>query len=68
MTWGGDPPSLAEELSQLRKISGLVNFSKITDKVLAEYLAEDMGLTRDSTQYGNEKRVFCSTLYHQNGA
>ena len=45
----------AENLSQLRKISGLVNFSKVTDKILAEYLAEDMVRTRDSSQYGNEK-------------
>ena len=45
----------AENLSQLRKISGLVKFSKVTDKMLAEYLAEDMVRTRDSSQYGNEK-------------
>ena len=45
----------AEKLSQLRKISGLVNFSKITDKILAEYLASDMALAGDSAQYGNEK-------------
>ena len=45
----------AEKLTQLRKISGLVNFSKVTDKILAEYLAEDMAGTRDSSQYGNEK-------------
>ena len=47
----------AEELSQLRKISGLLNFSKITDKILAEYLAEDMAPTRDKSQYGNEKNL-----------
>ena len=45
----------AEKLTDLRKISGLINFSKITDKILAEYLAEDMVMTRDSSQYGNEK-------------
>ena len=36
-----------EELSQLRKISGLFNFSKITDKILGEYLAKDMTATKD---------------------
>ena len=47
----------AEELSHLRKISGLLNFPKITDKILAEYLAEDMAETRDKSQYGNEKNL-----------
>ena len=45
----------AEELSQLRKISGLLNFSKIADKIVAEFLIEDMAETRDKSQYGNEK-------------
>ena len=31
-----------EKLKDLRKISGLLNFSKITDKVVAELLASDM--------------------------
>ena len=45
----------AEELSQLRKISGLLNFSKIADKIVAEFMIEDMAETRDKSQYGNEK-------------
>ena len=45
----------AEKLTQLRKISGLVNFSKVTDKIIAEYLTEDMARSRDISQYGNEK-------------
>ena len=47
----------AEKLTQLRKISGLVNFSKVTDKIIAEYLAEDMASSRDMSQYGNEKGI-----------
>jgi hypothetical protein len=31
-----------EKLEQLRKISGLLNFAKIADKILAEYMVEDM--------------------------
>ena len=46
-----------EQLSQLRKISGLLNFSKVTDKILAEFLAEDMEMSRDKAQYGNEKKM-----------
>jgi hypothetical protein len=46
-----------EKLKDLRKISGLLNFSKITDKIIGEYLIEDMADTRDSAQYGNEKKI-----------
>ena len=42
-----------EELSQLRKISGLLNFSKIMDKILAE----DMAMTRDRSQNGNKQNL-----------
>ena len=45
------------QLKDLRKISGLLNFSKITDKILAEYIASDMQLKRDKSQYGNQKKV-----------
>ena len=45
----------AEKMKDLRKISGLVNFSKITDKILAEYLTLDMASSHDSSQNGNEK-------------
>ena len=44
-------------LKDLRKISGLLNFSKITDKILAEYIADDMQYKRDKSQYGNQKKV-----------
>ena len=47
----------AEKLKDLRKISGLLNFSKVTDKIIGEYLIEDMSPTRDLVQYGNEKGV-----------
>ena len=46
-----------EKLSDLRKISGLMNFSKITDKILAQYIVDDMRLNRDKTQYGNQKNL-----------
>ena len=46
-----------ERLKDLRKISGLLNFSKITDKALAEYIADDMQYKRDKSQYGNQKKI-----------
>ena len=46
-----------ESLKDLRKISGLLNFSKITDKIIGEFLIEDMAPGRDIAQYGNEKGV-----------
>ena len=46
-----------EKLKDLRKISGLLNFSKITDKIIGELLIEDMSATRDPSQYGNEKKM-----------
>ena len=47
----------AEKLKDLRKISGLLNFSKVTDKIIGEYLIQDMSPTRDLAQYGNEKSI-----------
>ena len=46
-----------EKISDLRKISGLFNLSKITDKIIAEFFVEDMQLSRDKSQYGNQKKV-----------
>ena len=43
----------AEKLTDLRKISGLFNFSKIADKVIAELLTEDMAEKKDKSQFGN---------------
>ena len=47
----------AEKLKDLRKISGLLNFSKVTDKIIGGYLIEDMSPTRKLSQYGREKGV-----------
>ena len=44
-----------EEISQLRKISGLTNFAKIFDSFLAEFMTSDMLPNQDSAQYGNQK-------------
>ena len=46
-----------ERLTDLRKIAGLLNFSKITDKIIAEYISEDMKLMKDKSQYGNQKKL-----------
>ena len=46
-----------EILKDLKKISGLLNFSKITDKILAQYIADDMHHTRDKSQYGSQKNI-----------
>ena len=46
-----------EKLSDLRRISGLLNLSKITDKIIAEIIAQDMQYSRDRAQYGNVKKV-----------
>ena len=42
-------------IKHLRPISGLFNFAKIADKIVAGYITNDMSATRDKTQYGNEK-------------
>ena len=49
-----NPP---EKLCDLRRISGLLSLSKITDKIIAEIIAQDMQLSRDRAQYGNLKMV-----------
>ena len=46
-----------EKLKDLRKISGLLIFSKVTDKIVGEFLIQDMAPTRDPAQYGNEKNI-----------
>ena len=46
-----------EKLKDLRKISGLMNFSKVTDKIIAELISDDMTHSRDRAQYGNQKKV-----------
>ena len=49
-----------EKLKDLRKISGLMNFSKVTDKIIAELISDDMTHSRDRAQYGNQKKVSTS--------
>ena len=48
---------LPEKVKDLRKISGLLNLSKILDKVLSEFVLADMESSRDVSQYGNQKSV-----------
>ena len=44
-----------ENLKDIKKISGLLNFSKIRDKILAKNIADDIHHTRD--KYGNQKKI-----------
>ena len=46
-----------KNVSKLRKISGLINFSKVTEKMIGDLMLKDMKKGRDSSQYGNEKGV-----------
>jgi hypothetical protein len=48
------PPQTAKDL---RKISGTLNFSKILESIIAEYMVGDMRPSRDPSQYGNCKGV-----------
>ena len=43
--------------TELRKISGTLNFSKIYEKFIAEALVSDMAPTSDPSQYGNEQGI-----------
>ena len=45
------PPSI----SKLRPISGIFNFAKVADRILANLMLADMEKKRDPTQYGNTK-------------
>ena len=46
-----------EKLTDLRRISGLLSFAKITDKIVGDMIIDDMAATRDKSQFGNEKKV-----------
>ena len=46
-----------EKLEHLRKIAGLMNFSKVMDKILAEFMMQDMAPNTDKSQYGNAEGV-----------
>ena len=48
------PPKTVDKL---RKISGLLNFGKVTEKFIGDWMLVDMKETRDPSQYGNEKGV-----------
>ena len=58
-----------EKMEHLRKIAGLMNFSKVMDKILAEYLIKDMAPTCDKAQYGNTEGLsvqhYLVKLIHQ---
>ena len=41
--------------SQLRKIAGTKNFSKISEKIITEFMISDMKEKLDPSQYGNQK-------------
>jgi hypothetical protein len=43
--------------SEIRNISGLINFDKITEILLAEIMISEMKPTMDPSQYGNQKGV-----------
>ena len=45
------PPTI----SKLRPISGLYNFAKITDRILANFITSYMAPKSDKSQYGNQK-------------
>ena len=44
-----------ETLAQLRNISGLFNFDKVMEKLLAELMVSDMAAKLDPAQYGNQR-------------
>ena len=46
-----------EKTTQLRNISGLFNFDKVMEKLLAELMIADMADKMDPSQYGNQKGV-----------
>ena len=46
-----------QKMQDLRKISGFLNCAKLFDKLIAEYLIQDMTPSKDPSQYGNEKNI-----------
>ena len=47
----------AQSTSDIRNISGLLSFDKITEKLFAELIVSDMSSKVDPSQYGNQKGV-----------
>ena len=46
-----------ESLSQLRNISGLLNFDKIYEKLISQLIISDMETKFDPSQFGNQKGI-----------
>ena len=46
-----------EKISQMRNISGLLNFDKIMEKLISQLMISDMETNMDPTQYGNQRGV-----------
>ena len=46
-----------KKLSQLRNISGLLNFDKVMEKLLSQLIIGDMQANFDPSQFGNQKGV-----------
>ena len=46
-----------QKISQMRNISGLLNFDKIAQKILGEIVTLDMKEQMDPAQYGNQKKT-----------
>jgi len=46
-----------EKTSQLKNISGLLNFDKSMEKMIGELMISDMQESLDPCQYGNQKEI-----------
>lgn len=46
-----------ETISQLRNISGLLNFDKIMEKLISNLMVADMAAKLDPAQYGNQRGI-----------
>ena len=52
-----------ENVTQLRNISGLLNFDKIFEKLLSQAMISDMQAKMDPSQYGNSKGISIHTIW-----
>ena len=50
-------PHQPQNTSQIRNISGLLNFDKLMEKLISEMIVSDMSLKMDQAQYGNQRGV-----------
>ena len=46
-----------EKLAQLRNISGLINFDKVFEKLIAQLIISDMEAKLDRAQFGNQRGI-----------